>query len=191
MWVAISAGEGTTPKWHQMAPLDPTDSNYTDGAWFMHTSRLPAGSYRFRFAAQTGDRAVGLLAPAGKHLCAGPTVAQANPVVLSSGYVTPTRAPTATNFTWRVKYWNTDNAAPDSVQVAIWFPTLKRTTGTRCGRYDPADTNCKDGKWYTFSRKWLPAGRLRLPLRRAAGNELGLLAHAQRAPTQSGPTVNP
>ena len=27
-----------------------------------------------------------------------------------------------------------------------------------CKALGPSDTNCKDGKWYTYSRKWLPAG---------------------------------
>jgi hypothetical protein len=137
-----------------MQALDPGDANYKDGAWFFYSGQLVGGGYRYRFAAETlhGQWAY-WPQPAGTYV-AGPAV---NPV-LSSGYVTPASGSFTTSFTWRVKYWNTNNAAPDQVQVAIWFPTLKTTYWYAMWAYDPADTNCKDGKWYTFSRKVPPAG---------------------------------
>jgi len=81
-----------------------------------------------------------------------------NPVVLSSAYVTPTSGMGNTTFTWRVKYWNTDNAPPDQVLVAIWFPTLKRSYWYAMWPLYPSNVNYKGGVVYTFSRRWLPPG---------------------------------
>ena len=46
--------------------------------------------------------------------------------VLSSGYVTPASGSSSTDFTYRVKYWNTDNIAPNKVWVAVWWSSSGR-----------------------------------------------------------------
>jgi len=157
--VGIWSAATKTPSWRRMTDLDPSDSNCLDGKWYTYSCYLPVGTYSFRFAARVGVNGQWIYwpQPTGTYN-SGPTVAQGNPVTLTAGYVTPTSGTSTTNFTWRVKYWNMANAMPDSVQVAIWFPTLRRSYWYRMWSYDPSDTNCKDGKWYTYSRRWLPAG---------------------------------
>jgi hypothetical protein len=191
VWLAISTGVGATPKWCQMSALDPADTNYVDGAWFTYSSEVPAATYRFRFAAQANGGWIYWPQPAGTYQ-PGPTVAPGNPVVLSSGYVTPTLGTGDTTFTWRVKYWNTDNAMPDSVQVAIWFPTLKKTYWYAMWALDPADTNYKDGAWYTFSHKVPPAGVPAYAFRFAARQGANWTYWPPPAGSyQSGPSVFP
>ncbi|GAF99908.1 unnamed protein product, partial [marine sediment metagenome] len=63
--------------------------------------------------------------------------------VLSSGYVTPASGDTNARFTWRIKYWNTANAAPDRVMVGIWSSATTTTSWRQMWEYDPSDTNCK------------------------------------------------
>jgi hypothetical protein len=154
--VAIwSAGAGTS--WRTMWALDPADTNYVDGKWYTYSCYLPSANYSYRFAAQVGGQWVYWPQPAGTYQ-SGPTVAQANPVAQTAGYVIPASGTNTTNFTWRVKYWNSLNAPPDEMKVAIWFPTLKTTYWYSMYPYDPSDTNYRDGAVYQYSRKWLPAG---------------------------------
>jgi hypothetical protein len=104
--------------------------------------------------------------------------------------VTPTTGTNAMNFTWRTKYWNTSNAMPDSVQVAIWFPTLKTTYWYTLYPYDPSDTNYADGAVYQYSRRWLPQGAYAY---RFAARQGTNWAYWPQPPStyQSGPAVAP
>jgi len=157
VWVATRPATSQTWSWRQMWALDPADALCADGKWYTYSCYLTAGDYAYRFAAQAGGSWAYWPQPAGAYQ-PGPTVTPANPVALSGGYVTPSSGTGATQFTWRIKYWNTGNAPPDEIKVAIWFPTLKTTYWYSMWAYDPADTNYKDGAWYTFSRRWLPPG---------------------------------
>ena len=157
VWVATRLAAGGSPTWRQMWALEPSDTNYVDGKWYTYTCYLAAGSYAYRFATALGSEWAYWPQPTGTY-ASGPTVAQGNPVALTGGYVTPATGTNATNFTWRVKYWNSTNAAPDEIKVAIWFPTLKTTYWYTLYPYDPTDTNYADGAVYQYSRKWLPAG---------------------------------
>ena len=150
-----SSATGT--RWFTMWPLEPADGNTVDGKWYTLSLTLAAGSYAFRFAAQTGAAWVYFPDPAGTY-ASGPTVTQANPVSLTGGYVTPTSGANSTTFSWRVKYWNANNAPPDEVKVGVWFPTLKTTYWYAMYPYNPTDTNYRDGAVYAYSRKWLPPG---------------------------------
>jgi len=154
VWVAIAL-PGRPPTWHRMQAEDPVDLNYMDSAGFVYTGSLPVGQYRFRFAANIGDQWIYWPLPAGSYV-AGPAVV--SPLTLASGYVTPASGAGSATFTWRVKYWNTDNRAPDEIWVAIWFPALRKSYWYAMSAYDSADANYADGKWYTYSRKWLPPG---------------------------------
>jgi hypothetical protein len=140
-----------------MWALDPADTNPVDGKWYTLGLTLAAGTYSYRFAAQVGATWVYWPTPAGSY-AAGPTVTQANPVALTGGYVTPVSGTNTTTFSWRVKYWNANNAPPDEVKAAVWFPALKTTYWYAMYPYDPSDTNYRDGAVYAYSRKWLPPG---------------------------------
>jgi hypothetical protein len=185
VWVAISTGEGTTPLWRQMIPQDASDTNYVDGAWFVCSTTLAPGQYRYRFAANVGDQWFYWPDPPGTYV-SGPTVFP----LLSSGYVTPTSGTANTIFTWRVKYWNGKNLMPDEVHVAIWFPTLKQARWYSMWALDSADRNCVDGKWYTFSSNGLPPGAYAYRFAARQGSDWAYWP----APTgtyASGPTVGP
>ena len=110
--------------------------------------------------------------------------------VLSSGYVMPATGRPTTSFTWRIKYWDTTNTAPTSVWVAIWDPKPKKATWYRMWAFDPADTNYVDGKWYTFTRRWLSPGAYS---HRFAAQVDGMWVYwpAPAGTYQSGPTVTP
>jgi hypothetical protein len=137
----------------------PGEGGHTDPGWFLYQTALPAGAYRYRFAVDVGGHWFYWPELAGTYL-PGPNVVNPGPG-LSSGYVTPGSGTGATLFTWRVKYWSTQDLAPDEVLVAVWFPALKRAYWYRMWALDPTDTTYKsDGAWYAFSRKWLPPGAL-------------------------------
>jgi hypothetical protein len=76
-------------------------------------------------------------------------------VSLSSGYVTPTSGDCTTEFTYRIKYWNTENVAPDSVSVAVWWGSRSRAHWYAMWPLTPSDTNYTDGAWYTFKMRGL------------------------------------
>jgi len=155
VWLGIQSKATLSTTWRQMWALDPGDTNHVDGKWYTYACYLQAGEYDYRFAAQVGAQWLYWPQPPGSWK-PGPVVTCA--CVLSSGYVTPASGTSATNFTWRVKYWSPCNLPPDEVCVAIWFPTLKKTYWYAMWAYEPADTNYQDGKWYTFTRRWLPPG---------------------------------
>ena len=187
--VAVWSSATKSTSWRQMWALDPADALCTDGKWYTYSCYLTAGDYAYRFAAQAGGSWAYWPQPAGAYQ-PGPTVTPANPVALSGGYVTPSSGTGATQFTWRIKYWNTGNAPPDEIKVAIWFPTLKKTYWYSMWAYDPADTNCKDGKWYTFSRKWLPPGAYAYRFAARQGTNWAYWP-APAGSYASGPTVGP
>ena len=154
---------GTGPRWFTMWPLEPGDTNPVDGKWYTLSLKLAAGSYAYRFAAQNGATWTYLPLPAGAY-SSGPSVTLPAPVTsLTSGYVTPTSGTTATTFTYRIKYWDTGNRAPDlsggkpQVLVAIWWGSQSKAFWYPMWKLDATDTNYRDGCWYTFSLKWLDA----------------------------------
>jgi len=55
---------------------------------------------------------------------------------------------------------------------------------------DPADTNCKDGKWYTYSRKWLPPGAYAYRFAARQGTNWAYWP-SPASSYASGPTVGP
>jgi len=153
VWLAIwSANAGLS--WRSMTAEDPSDTTYTDGAWFAYSACLAGGAHAFRCAARAGAEWAYAPLPAGSYV-SGPGV---NPVLLSSGYVYPSSGPSATEFRWRIKYWNTLNRAPDAVWVAIWYPALRSACWHRMWALDSSDTDYSDGAWYTFSHRWLSEG---------------------------------
>ena len=155
--LGIWSAATSTTTWSTMWPLDPADANYVDGKWYTYHRSLRAGQYAYRLVTHTGDQWAYWPSPAGTYQ-SGPTVAPGNPLVLSSGYVTPASGATGTAFTWRVKYWNTDDAPPDATWVAIWFPSDGKSYWYSMSPLDPWDNTYTDGNWYTYSRKWLPPG---------------------------------
>jgi hypothetical protein len=155
--VGIWSSATNATSWRTMWELDPSDANARDGKWFTYSCYLPVGNTTYRFAVEVHGQWIYWPQPAGTSY-SGPTVAQGNPVALTGAYVMPASGSSATTFTWRVKYWNSLNAAPDEIKVAIWFPTLKTTYWSSMYPYDPSDTNYRDGAWHTFTRRWLPPG---------------------------------
>jgi len=71
----------------------------------------------------------------------GPTISTVS-VYLESGSVSPPVGGTATVFTYRVKYTNTDNQPPSSIKVYI------DTVPFNMVEEDPGDITYSDGKWY-------------------------------------------
>lgn len=60
--------------WFEMWPLDATDTDYRDGAWFTFSRQwLPPEAYAYRFAARQGSNWAYWPAPAGNY-APGPTV---------------------------------------------------------------------------------------------------------------------
>jgi hypothetical protein len=167
---------------------DASDVICLDGKWYTYSGPLTSGAYAFRFAAEVAGEWVYWPKPDGSFR-SGPIVAP-NPVVLSSGYVTPTSGTGSTTFTWRIKYWNTNNAAPDQVQVAIWFPTLKKTYWYSMYPYDPGDTKYSDGAVYQYSRRWLPASAYAYRFAARQGTNWAYWP-APASTYASGPTVGP
>jgi hypothetical protein len=149
--VAIRSNATGTVTWRSMWALDPADTNYVDGKWYTYSTTLTGGGYAYRFAVRLGTTWVYWPQPTGTYAL-GPDV---NPLVLSSGSVTPTTGTHTTQFTWRVKYWNTMNQAPDQVWCAIWWGSRGTAFWYPMWALDPSDTNYKDGKWYTLSMRWL------------------------------------
>jgi hypothetical protein len=82
---------------------------------------------------------------------AGPPAA----TVLSGGYVTPTSGAPDTSFSYRVKYWDTYNRAPDQIWCAIWWGSRHQAFWYPMIAFDSSDTNFVDGKWYTLRMRWL------------------------------------
>ena len=149
VWIDTWSRRRGGPRWRLMAASDPADTDYTDGKWYQLSDYPEDGPQGFRCAANVGGTWLYWPTPAPTYRL-GPKV---NPVVLSSGYVTPAAGTTATDFSYRVKYWHADNLAPDVVWVGIW-------NGWQANWYqmwpmDRADTNYRDGKEYAFTRRWL------------------------------------
>jgi len=186
VWLAIRSAATGSVSWRQMWAYNPSDTTYTDGAWFTYTCYMGGGAYTFRFAARCGAEWAYWPQPAGSY-AVGPSV---NPVVLSSGYLTPTSGTPATDFTWRVKYWNTNNVAPDVVYVAIWWQSRGTTYWYRMWPLNPADTTYTDGAWYTCSMKALDASGHAFRFAAQQGSNWSYLPLPAGSYT-SGPTVTP
>jgi hypothetical protein len=140
--------------WRRMWEYNPSDADCKDGKWYTSSAYLPGGGYAYRFAAHAGGASVVWPLPAGTYR-PGPLV---TPVLLSGGSVTPESGAGSTEFSWQVRYYNTDNAPPDEILVAIWFPTLRRAYWYPMQATDPADTNYRDGAWFALARSRLPQG---------------------------------
>ncbi|GAG21895.1 unnamed protein product, partial [marine sediment metagenome] len=115
-----------------------------------------------------------------------------NPLVLSGGYVMPETGTTSTEFTYRVKYWHTDNLGPDVVWLAIWSESEGKAHWYQMWPLDPADDTYSDGRWYTYP--------MRLHGLDTSGHAFRFVARrgddwaywpAPAGTYQSGPTVNP
>ena len=145
VWVAIrTAGTGTI-SWRRMWAYNPSNTNYASGAWFTYSAYLGGGQYAFRFATRAGAEWEYWPQPAGSYV----TWLSVNPVILSSGYVTPTSGTPATNFTFRVKYWNTKNVSPDVIWLAVWSQNRNGPNWYPMSPLDPFDTTYADGAWFT------------------------------------------
>ena len=143
-----SSAAGT--RWFTMWPLEPGDTNPVDGKWYTLSLTLAAGSYAFRFAAQTGAAWVYWPSPAGSYT-AGPAVTPAAPVIsLTSGYVTPASGTDSAPFTYRIKYWNSAGALPAAVKACVWSSATGPHWYTMWA-FDPSDTSTADGKRYTLN----------------------------------------
>jgi beta propeller repeat protein len=151
VWIAIWSGWSGAARWYEMWEYDAGDTDVTDGKWYTLSCYLDGSAHAYRFAAQCGYEAAYWPVPAGGY-ASGPAV---DPVTLSSGYVMPGSGSGGGEFTYRIKYWSGVNAAPLSVWVAVWSPS--GTTWHQMWALDPADTNYRDGKWYTY-RRTLAAG---------------------------------
>ena len=172
-----------------MWAFEPADTTYADGKWYTYTSNLTAGDHAYRFAARIDGGYIYWPQPSGSYV-PGPPVAEPDLTLLSSGYVTPTSGTHQTQFTWRVKYWDTRNRPPDEVWCGIWWASQGQAFWYPMWAYDPADVNYKDGKWYTLHMRWLDssAHAYRFAARRGS-----TWAYWPKPPGsyQSGPTVGP
>ena len=188
VWVATWSHQRNGPRWRLMTASDPADTDYTDGKWYQLSDYAEEGPQGFRFAASVGGTWLYSPIPAPSYRI-GPDV---SPVILSSGYVTPAAGTTATEFSYRVKYWHTDNLGPDVVWVAIWSQSRKSSDWYQMWPMDPADTNYRDGKWYMFTQRWHPldssAHAFRLAARR--GSDWAYWP-SPAGNYQGGPTVGP
>ena len=189
IWVAIRSNAGGAVSWRPMWALDPSDTYCVDGKWYTYTAPLQAGNYSYRFAARAWATWAYSPQPTGTYQ-SGPTVAAGNPVAVTGGYVMPASGTNVTYFNWRVKYWNSTNAAPDEIKVAIWFPTLKTTYWYTLYPYDPTDTNYADGAVYQYSRRWLPPGAYAYRFAARQGTNWAYWP-APAGSYASGPTVSP
>jgi len=153
VWVGIWSQPDNAVHWKAMTASNPADTNTIDGKWYQYSTTLDPGTQAYRFVAKVGASTVYWPTPAGTY-AAGPAV---NPVVLSSGYVSPTSGTPATEFTYRVKYWHAGNLLPDVVWLGIWSQSKKATTWYQMWPLNAADKNCMDGKWYTVHLHGLDA----------------------------------
>jgi len=155
VWVGIWWGSRGCSYWYAMWPLEPSDTNYADGAWYTFKMRgLDSSSHAFRFVAQKGAETVNWPTPAGSYVL-GPTVS--NVTSLTSGYVTPDRGLESWEYTYRIKYWDSGNRPPDlrgdgapHMYVAVFCESSGTARWYPMWKLDPSDANYRDGCWYTM-----------------------------------------
>lgn len=74
VWVGIWWGSRGATYWYEMAQATPSDTNYTDGAWYAYSiTGLDPAPHAFRFVAQVSQVLLSAPEPAGSYQ-SGPTV---------------------------------------------------------------------------------------------------------------------
>jgi len=127
----LSDDGGTNYTDYAVTPQVPGDTDYTDGAVYEYRTTLPLGrDYAFRFQARDREAAANPTAPHD-----APDVT--NPPTLEEVEVKPTSGQIGMNYTFRAKYTDPDNDAPDAtskpagfIQVVLTDPRGNQT------RYD-------------------------------------------------------
>ena len=135
---------------YDMSPVNPVDTDYTDGALFRYTTRLPVGNHDYYMFASDGsrDRRFPKLAP---NVFDDPTVIN-TPSVLSNGMVSPARGDTTTSFLYEITFTDADGHAAATIDVIIDGGSRFAMT-----ERDALDTDTTDGKVFEFA---LPGGIL-------------------------------
>ena len=161
VWVdADNSGVYDAGEKYDMTEVDAGDTTFTDGKLYTKSLTLnTSGTIKYKFVFNDGtDTASG--APAGDSTL---TVSGANtPPDLSwtgeSGYTTdgvnPDSGPGGANFTFRVKYTDTEDQAPTSIQV--WVDKNDNSSYAADEKFemtavDAGDTVYTDGKLYTYT----------------------------------------
>ncbi len=136
------------PQLLQMTQIDPSDTNYIDGALFEYVANsLAPGSYSFRFEASDG------IESAVTQTQAGPIVRARNAApVLLNGAVSPESSALRDNsFIFSVRYRDPDGDAPAYVNVEILESENGGSSVTRALRQaDPTDTSFADSDGVLF-----------------------------------------
>lgn len=126
----------------------------TQGLVYEYRSTLAAGSHLFKIRVNDGfDEAT--TAELG-----GPTVGHAP--LLSDGEATPQTGTEATEFLFRVTYWDRDNDAPEFIQVVLGEVAYLMQP------VDPTDLNYINGKRYEYRTK-LKSGQLKYRFKASDG----------------------
>jgi len=141
---------------YDMTGVDPLDTTYTDGKLYTKTLSISTagdGDMNYRFYASNGtEDAVG--APTSNStviINEPPALAWTGETNYVSDGVDPECAPEGSNYTFRVKYTDSDNDAPSVIQV--WIDTNDSGTYESGEKYDMTvdggDGNYANGEIYT------------------------------------------
>ena len=115
---------------YKMTKVNPSDTNYTDGALYQYTTYLPNGTYVFHFNATEG-RYWTRYPTSGEII--GPTVQYTNlfTPTLTNRYLSANFSSALSSYIFRVTYTDLDNNAPLSVNLILngtTYPLTKQTT---------------------------------------------------------------
>ncbi|MBM3499277.1 MAG: hypothetical protein FJX74_11475, partial [Armatimonadetes bacterium] len=180
-----------------MPQFDPTDQDYTDGALFRYTTKLPVGNHSYHMFADDGNNQL-RFPTTGEYLF--PIVTDP-PLILTDtaggtdAWLTPAQGVPRTRFTWEAIYTDPQNDPPTAIQV--WLDGVANDMQP----VNPADTDYTNGALFRFRTIGLTVGThsyymfasdgsasLRYP--DPAPNTYSFDVR-NRPPTLSNPTVNP
>jgi parallel beta-helix repeat protein len=145
-----------------------SDTNYFDGK--LYSKRLTisgAGdnTFNYRFYASDGTSDAGGIATnnSSLHLLnATPTLAWTEETDFSSTGVSPSYGGSGATYEFRISYTDDDNQCPTAGNIQVWIDENDDSSFAgemyNLTEVDGADTNCTDGKLYSFSKAITYAG---------------------------------
>ncbi len=164
---------------HNMTKQNVGDVTYSDGCLYTYSSGLPIGVHTYYFEAHDG-LGCAILPDFGVYN--GPTVQVLNsPPVLLLGAVSPSSGTTATDFIYTVNYTDTDNDAPQYVNVFIDGLAHNMT------KQNAGDITYSDGCIYIYDAGMLSFGSHTY---RFACSDGAALVSLPPSGTYTGPTVS-
>ncbi|MBM3473205.1 MAG: hypothetical protein FJX75_08065, partial [Armatimonadetes bacterium] len=138
-----------------MAPSNPADTDYTDGAEFFYATTLAVGLHSYYLYTSDGTNAVRIPTTPPNTLT-GPDVYDPPCTLTDSlggtvAWLTPTTGTPQTNFIWTAIYTDPESIPPTAIQV--WIDGVARNMA----QTDPADNNYADGAEFRYQTT-LPVG---------------------------------